>query len=223
MSGAGGPAPLPLWVLTVCGVVLLIAGGILGGAGRLFSYQTIFPDGYVRKRAPGSEETAAPQEALSAFMARGERIYKTKCIVCHGAEAKGDGINFPALAGSKWATGETERFAMIILNGLQGPTSTGKTYAAGMPTQAPGLTAEDLAGVMTYVRNNFGNNTGDVISVAMAKAAMEISAARAKAGQPVTGQELEADHLKSLPGDALDPKAMVDAVTLLPVKGPKPQ
>jgi hypothetical protein len=113
---------------------------------------------------------------------------------------------------------------MIILNGLNGPISTGKTYggAAGMAAQGAGLSPEDLAGVMTYVRNNFGNSTGDVVTVEMAKAAMDISAKRAKAGQQVNAEELAAQHVKNLPGDPLDPKAMVDPITLAPVAATGP-
>ncbi len=217
---SNGSEPISLWVLSACGVVLLIAGGILGGAGKLFNYTAVFQEGYVRTPPPGAVETGPqPKEALAAFMTRGSKIYSVKCNGCHGADAKGDGANFPSLVGSAWVNGETERFAMIILNGLQGPMSTGKTYggAGGMAAQGAGLSPEDLAGIMTYVRNNFGNSTGDVVTVEMAKAAMEISDKRAKAGQQVTAEELTADHLKALPGDALDPKSMVDPITLAPV------
>ncbi|MCX6866185.1 MAG: cytochrome c [Verrucomicrobia bacterium] len=220
---SNGTAPVSLGVLTVFGVVVLIAGGILGGAGRFFDYRTMFRAGYERIPAPGEGDAQPPPKAaLASYMARGAKIYAAKCIVCHGPEAKGDGINFPALAGSTWATGETQRFAMIILNGLQGPISNGKSYGAGMPSQAAGLTPEDVAGVMTYVRNNFGNNTGDIVTVAMAKAALEISAARAKAGQQVTAAELTADHRKALPGPPLDPTALVNPITLTPVRTSAP-
>ncbi len=220
-----GSEPISLWLMAVCGVVLVVAGGILGGSGKLFAYDTTFREGYVRAPAPGAA-ASGPQskEALAAYMAKGSKIYSAVCNGCHGSEAKGDGANYPALAGSKWVTGETERFAMIILNGLHGPTSIGKSFGAGMPSQAGSVASpEDLAGVMTYVRNNFGNSTGDVVTVEMAKAAKEISAKRAKAGEQVSGEELTAEHLKSLPGTPLDPKTMVDPITLLPVAAkPKP-
>jgi mono/diheme cytochrome c family protein len=218
-----GTEPITLWVLTACGVVAVIAGGILGSGGKLFAYDSTFRDGYVRTPAPGAAaQGPMPKEALAAYMAKGSKIYSAKCNGCHGSDAKGDGANFPSLVGSEWALGETERFAMIILNGLQGPTSNGKAYGAGMPAQGAGLMPEDLAGVMTYVRNNFGNSTGDVVTAEMAKAAMEISEKRAKAGQPVTGAELAADHLKALPGEPLDPTTMVDPITLQPVDSPAP-
>ncbi len=216
-----GTEPITLWVLAACGLVAVIAGGILGGGGKLFSYGSTFREAYVRTPAPGTADTGPmPKEALAAYMAKGSKIYSAKCNGCHGADAKGDGANYPSLSGSEWVTGETERLAMIILNGLVGPTSSGKTYGAGMPAQGAGLTPEDLAGIMTYVRNNFGNSTGDVVTAEMAKAAMDISEKRAKVGQPLNGDELAADHLKALPGEVIAPNTMVDPITLAPVDVP---
>ena len=162
-----------------------IAGGILGGGGKLFAYGTTFREGYVRAPAGGAEDTGpVPKEALAAYMAKGSKIYSAKCNGCHGSDAKGNGSTFPSLVGSTWVTGETEILAMIILNGLEGPVSNGTTYGV-MPPQGIGMTPEDLAGIMTYVRNNFGNAIGDVVTVDMAKAAIEISAARKNAGKSV--------------------------------------
>jgi mono/diheme cytochrome c family protein len=168
-----GMEPVSLWVFLACAIVLLIAGSVLGGGGKLFAYSSTFREGYVRATAPGAGEGGpAPKPALAAYSARGAKIYSAQCNGCHGADARGDGANYPSLAGSTWVTGETERLAMVIINGLQGPTSTGRTYGAGlMPAQGAAMTPEDLAGLMTYVRNNFGNNTGDVVTVDMARAA----------------------------------------------------
>jgi hypothetical protein len=69
---------------------------------------------------------------------------------------------------------------------------------------------------MTYVRNNFGTKSGDVVTKQMGAAALEISGKRAKAGAPMTADELAADHAKPLPGDVLDPKTMLDPKTLEP-------
>jgi mono/diheme cytochrome c family protein len=213
-----GIAPVSLWAIAACGVVLLIAGGILGDAFPMFSYDHTFREAYIRKPAPGLGVTGpAPKDALAAYSAKGAKVFSTKCQGCHGPDAKGNGSTFPSLAGTPWPNGETERFAMIILNGLTGPVHDGKTYGV-MPPQGIGMSAEDLAGVMTYVRNNFGNSKGDVVTLEMAKAAMDISSKRKSAGQMVSAAELEADHLKDLPGAKLDPKTMLDPITLQPAK-----
>lgn len=214
-----GHEPVAMWVVVACGIVLLIAGGVLGDAGTLFSYDTTFKEGYVRGKAPGAEDDGpAPKAAIAAFSAKGQKVY-SKCNGCHGADGKGDGANYPSLAGSAWVVGDTQKFAMVILNGLQGPTSTGKVYGAGvMPPQGSGMTAQDLAGLMTYVRNSFGNTTGDVVSVEMAQHALDVSASREKAGQMVTAEEIKAQHMVMLEGEIIDPATMVDPAKLTPVE-----
>lgn len=216
-----GIAPVSLWAFVACALVIFTAGGVYYGSNAEFgAYGATFRPGYVRAPAPGAADAGAvPKEALAAYMAKGAKIYSAKCNGCHGADAKGNGSTFPALAGSVWPNGETERFAMIILNGLEGPVDDGKTYGV-MPPQGIGMTPEDLAGIMTYVRNNFGNSKGDVVTLDMAKAALEISAKRKNAGKAVTGAELTAEHLKNLPGDKLDPKTLLDPITLAPAKAP---
>lgn len=210
-----GIAPISLWAFALCGVVLLIAGGILGSGGRLFAYGTTFREGYVRTAAAGADDVGVvPREALVAYAAKGAKIYSAKCNGCHGPDGRGSGASFPSLAGSTWVTGETERLAMIILNGLQGPVSDGKTYSV-MPPQGIGMTAEDLAGVMTFVRNNFGNAAGDVVSLDMARQAIEVSAARPNLGAMVDAVEL-ANHVKQLPGESIAANALVDPISLAP-------
>ncbi len=215
-----GIEPISLWALLACGVAVLTAGAVLGKGGQLFSYGATFSPGYVRSEAPGLGDSGPlPKEALVAYSARGAKIYSAKCQGCHGADAKGNGSTFPSLIGSKWVMGETQRFAMVILNGLQGPISDGKSYGM-MPPQGVGMTPEDLAGVMTYLRNNMGNTVGDVVSTEQAKTALEVSTARKKAGTAATTEELTADHVTMLAGEKIDPKTMLDPIKLTPAKAP---
>jgi mono/diheme cytochrome c family protein len=212
-----GSEPVSLWVLVLCAVPLLAAGWTLGNAGKLFSYKDTVKDGYVRI-IPADDDAAGPppKEALAAYMAKGQKIYG-KCIGCHGPDGKGDGNAYPSLAGSAWVTGETDRLAMVILNGLTGPTSTGKVYGV-MPAQGAGMSGDDLATLMTYIRNSFGNKVGDVVTKQMGAAALEISNARPKVGTAVSSDELDANHKKNLAGDSLDPKVMLDPITLEPAE-----
>lgn len=212
-----GSEPVSLWVLVLCAVPLLAAGWTLGNAGKLFSYKDTVKDGYVRI-IPADDDAAGPppKEALAAYMAKGQKIYG-KCIGCHGPDGKGDGNAYPSLAGSAWVTGETDRLAMVILNGLTGPTSTGKVFGV-MPAQGAGMSGDDLATLMTYIRNSFGNKVGDVVTKQMGAAALEISNARPKVGTAVSSDELDANHKKNLAGDSLDPKVMLDPITLEPAE-----
>jgi hypothetical protein len=79
------------------------------------------------------------------------------------------------------------------------------------------MKAEELAALMTFVRNGFGNTAGDVVTIEMAQAAMDASSAREKPGTAVVAEELTAKHDQMLPGETLDPKIMVDPVKLTPV------
>lgn len=216
--GENGSQPIALWIFLPLAVVLLVAGLVLGAGSGYFSYGSTFREGYVRAKAPGEENSGPqPKPALAAYSAKGAKIFSAKCSGCHGSDAKGDGANYPALIGSEWVLGPTERFSMIVLNGLHGPTSTGKVFgAAGMPAQGGGMTPEDLAGILTFLRNNLGNSKGDVVTVDMAKAALDISGKRKNAGKQVDADELKAEHTKDLPGDKLDPATLVLPGNLAP-------
>lgn len=213
-----GLEPISLTVLVACALVLLVGGAVLGGGGKLLTYTDVVHPGYRREPSPSAAAAALPPiAALDAYSRRGNKLYAVKCAGCHGADGKGDGVNYPPLAGSSWVLEHTETASMIILNGLMGEISVnGKTYNGAMPAQGAGMSPEDLAALLTYIRNNFGNKAGDVVTTEMASNAMKISSGRAKAGQPVTAAELTADHAKNLEGAPLDPATMVDPVTLQP-------
>lgn len=84
------------------------------------------------------------------------------CATCHQDDGKGlPSSNLPPIAGTKWVNESKERLIKITLNGLMGPIEVqGKQYQSAM-TQFKGmLTDEEVAGVLTYIKNSFGNNSG---------------------------------------------------------------
>lgn len=215
---ANGHEPISLWVIVACGVVLLIAGGVLGNAASWFDYQALVKPNYVRGLPEGAEsEGPVTKEALAAFIAKGQKVYNSAgCIGCHNPDGRG-GPAAPSLAGSAWVTGETQKLSMVIINGLKGPTSTGKDYGV-MGAIGANLKADELAALMTFTRNGFGNSTGDIVTIEMAQAAIEASKARENPGSSLTAEELAAKHSMMLPGEPLDPKTMVDPAKLTPVQ-----
>lgn len=92
------------------------------------------------------------------------------CGACHGQAGEGGPIA-PPLAGSEWVKGPISNLVKIQLRGLQGPiTVAGKEY--NMPGGMAALayqTDEQIAGVLTYIRNNFGNK-GSAVTPEMVKA-----------------------------------------------------
>jgi len=91
---------------------------------------------------------------LDELMARGEKAYNTSCAACHQADGSGVPPAFPALKGSPIAVGDKAAHIDIVLNGKPGTSMT----AFGLT-----MSAVDLAAVITYERNAWGNDTGDVI------------------------------------------------------------
>lgn len=100
---------------------------------------------------------------------QGRQIYAKEgyCTTCHQPDGKGlEASGFPPLAATSWVTGSDERLIKIALKGLLGPIEVnGKKYPGQVPmTPFAGLLKDDeIAAVLTYVRNSFGNK-GPAIS-----------------------------------------------------------
>jgi cytochrome c oxidase subunit 2 len=94
------------------------------------------------------------------LMKRGEKVY-AQCAACHGATGAGIPGVFPALKGSKIATGPVAAHLAIVMKGKAG---------TAMQAFAGQLNDADIAAVVTYERNAFGNNTGDVVQPSAVKA-----------------------------------------------------
>ena len=93
---------------------------------------------------------------------KGAEIYNREghCITCHQPDGKGlPEAQFPPIADSKWITGSEERLIKLTLHGLQGPIEVnGKKYPGDVPmTPFKMLSDEEIAAVLTFVRNTFGN------------------------------------------------------------------
>ncbi|MEJ8567512.1 cytochrome c oxidase subunit II [Elongatibacter sediminis] len=88
------------------------------------------------------------------LMQHGESVYATQCATCHQADGSGLAPAFPALAGSPVAMGPVEEHIEVVLNGRDG---------TAMQAFGEMLTVTDLAAALTYTRNAFGNDTGDVV------------------------------------------------------------
>lgn len=119
-----------------------------------------------------------------AVMAAGKVSFML-CAACHGQNGEGGPIA-PPLAGSDWVKGPISNLIRIQLRGLAGPiTVAGKEY--NMPGGMAALsyqTDEQIAGVLTYVRNSFGNK-------ASAVKPEQVTALRSEVGKPqVTAAEL---------------------------------
>ncbi len=100
-----------------------------------------------------------------ALFAKGKEIYSREgyCITCHQQNGKGlSASQFPPLSDTEWVNGNQERLIKITLRGMIGPMEIqGKGYNGQVPmTPFAGLlNDEEIAAVLTYVRNSFGNDS----------------------------------------------------------------
>jgi len=91
---------------------------------------------------------------MDELMVRGKAVYDKSCAACHGATGAGIPPMFPAMTGSKIATGDKAGHIDIVANGKTG------TAMAAYKSQ---LSKAEIAAVITYERNAFGNKTGDMV------------------------------------------------------------
>ena len=142
----------------------------------------------------------APTKPLSgaakALYTKGAEIYRREghCVTCHQDNGLGlPAAMFPPLAGTKWVQGSDERLIKLTLHGLLGAIEIkSKQYPGQVPmTQFKGLSDADIAAVLTYVRNTFGNQS-PMVSPDKVKAVREATASK-------TGFYLPADLLKEHP------------------------
>jgi mono/diheme cytochrome c family protein len=103
----------------------------------------------------------------------GEKVYKQYCISCHQADGGGVPNMNPPLINTTYVLGNKERLIKILLKGLnENIEIDGETFSNPMPA-LPILKDQQIADVLTYVRNSFGNK-------ASAVTASEVKAVRAK-------------------------------------------
>jgi glucose/arabinose dehydrogenase/mono/diheme cytochrome c family protein len=129
---------------------------------------------------PGADDyKVSPPKHLSkkdaGLFVKGAEVYNREghCVTCHQANGKGlPDSGFPPLAGTRWSAGDPDLLIKLTLKGLMGPIEVkGKTYPGQVPmTPFEFLLKDDeLAAVLTYVRNSFGNNASPIQSGQVAR------------------------------------------------------
>ncbi len=97
----------------------------------------------------------------TALMKQGKKVYEKSCQACHGATGAGVPGAFPAITGSKIATGPVKDHLDMVMNGKAG---------TAMQAFKGQLSDADLAAVVTFERNGLGNKAGDIIQPSQVKA-----------------------------------------------------
>lgn len=98
--------------------------------------------------------------SMDELKTQGEKVYARVCAACHQANGKGIAGTFPGLDGSKITNGPKEEHIKMVVNGKEGTAMAAFKH----------LSDVDIAAVVTYERNAWGNTTGDVVQPSEIKA-----------------------------------------------------
>ncbi|ADN74399.1 cytochrome c oxidase, subunit II [Ferrimonas balearica DSM 9799] len=107
--------------------------------------------------AQAEQDSLAQTLTLEESMALGEQVYNGRCAACHQPNGMGLQGVFPAISGSPVATGPVDAHVDIVVHGKPG---------TAMQAFASQLTLKELAAVVTFQRNAWDNQTGDVVQTA---------------------------------------------------------
>jgi len=215
--------PVPMWLLTLSGVAIIWAGAYLGMFNGGFradvfnerdtSPRLLFPDKVAASGTGGGVAGAADDP-----VAQGKKLYSANCVSCHQANGMGITGQYPPLVKSEYVNHGSKRPIMILLKGLQGKVKVGGVeYNGAMPAQGSTMTDKKIAAVLTYVRQEWGNQAPPVTAEEVAAARTEL----ASRTEPFT----EADLL-AVPQDdsygAAAPAEAAPAAAAPPAEAPKP-
>ena len=100
---------------------------------------------------------------VEQVIAQGKKLYEANCIECHGGDGKGSPPHYPPLAGNRALTmSEAVNPIRLVLNGGFAPGTEGNPRPYGMPPYSHVMDDHEVAAVVTYLRNSWGNKAGPV-------------------------------------------------------------
>ncbi|MEM8952996.1 MAG: cytochrome c [Verrucomicrobiota bacterium] len=200
-------APVTGGVLLAGALILMISAAYLGTTSGGFRNDNLYSvtGKYTPAPPPGGGEGMGEEVEMTpeVWLAKGKKVYNN-CMACHQANGGGLPPQFPPLEGSEWVINGTERLAMIILKAVQGPLMVkGQQYNQLMAyVGEQNLSDKEIAQVMSFIRNEWGNS-GSFVTPAMVAYAREKYAYK---NEPWVAAELEEVPIDAmLPGPEVDP------------------
>jgi len=181
-----GSASMPIWML-VAVLVLVFGGGLYFDTyGGWFNQQV-----YAPYHSLNQLTMFQPASGADRAMARGKVVFEQICALCHGTDGNGKPGQAPPFVGSEWVlTDKVGHLIRIPLQGLSGPIKVkGQEWSLAMPGIGGALPDEDLAAVLTYMRQSWGNQASE-ITPEQVKAVRDETASRGT--RPWTAAELDA-------------------------------
>lgn len=182
-----GYEPIPLWMVS-----FFMALVFWGGAYLAFYSGGFQADVFDPSRVSWAGGGAAADKGPPDPMVIGKKLFTANCVACHQATGQGVAGQFPTLVDSEWVIGGDwhgdNHLVKILLHGLQGPIQVkGSTYNGAMPPWKQ-LKDEQIAAILTYIRNEWGNSAPPITAEQVAKIREET----ASQTEPYTQNQLKA-------------------------------
>ncbi len=169
--------------------------GVHQHAGRIQIADLHFAQAERHRRAAAVYERLAPHlengdSTWAAWNLKPAQTYTYACASCHAIRGEGVSNATPALVESEWISGDKGVLIRILLNGLSGSLLFhGQRFSGVMPPVGDRLSDEQIAGLLTYLRNSWGSVASDVSAAEVAAVRKQV-AGRREAWSP--------DELKAL-------------------------
>ena len=153
-----GFSPVPIFLMFVFAALCFWGGVYLVEHSGGYRWDAYSPD--------FDPNAGAPKPVEIALFDRGAKVYRNQCAQCHQADGNGVLGVYPPLVASSWVTGHPQVVSRILINGLNGPILVkGSKYNGNMPafgSSGLALSDKDIAGVITYIRQEWGNSASEV-------------------------------------------------------------
>ncbi|HEY0940298.1 MAG TPA: cytochrome D1 domain-containing protein [Steroidobacter sp.] len=148
-----------------------------------------------------AEVATAQAPSIAERVAAGQKVFATACSACHQDTGQGLAGAFPPLAGSDYLLENPQRAVEVVLKGLQGEiVVSGVKYNSVMPAM-PQLSDQEIADVLTYALNSWGNKGGSINPTEVTAAREKLLAGPRPAGAPTDhpGTIVAQDKYQSAP------------------------
>lgn len=177
------PTTVPMWLIVATFVLLFLGAWYFDLRGGWFAPKVYAP--YV---SLANLEQFQPPKSGEEWRPRGKALFDANCALCHNTDGSGKPGQAPPLAGSEWVvTTGVNRLIHIPLVGLAGPIKVmGQEWNLNMAAMGAAYSDEQLADVLSYIRNSWGNKA----SVVTPEQVKKVRADLGGRSQPYSADEL---------------------------------
>lgn len=142
---------------------------VTGGTQYLSPSDALAIADYLKSLPAAAVPNAAPPGP--ATLQRGEKLYGTYCVACHQSQGEGRPPAWPPLAGNVGVTAPSPQNAIrVVLQGGFAPATAANPQPHGMPPFGQVMNDDDVAAVVSYIRNQWGNQAGGVTALQVKRA-----------------------------------------------------